>query len=128
MIFPWKELPDRQEYYQAAHFASSVCDDLSTVKTASSQTAGASTDRQAIHQPVRPPVIPPTGLVLNLCPALMNEPIPALRYEVAGHLDETQSYRGCSNSSSRTGERRINTAGPPLQRLPLWFRSDVGEG
>lgn len=29
--------------------------------------------------------MPPTGLVLNLCPALMNEPVPVLRYEVVAH-------------------------------------------
>ncbi|KAI9546978.1 hypothetical protein NQZ68_021647 [Dissostichus eleginoides] len=33
---------------------------------------------------------PAPGLVLNLCPALMNETIPALRYEVAARSDETQ--------------------------------------
>ncbi|CAK6968493.1 hypothetical protein FQN60_018490 [Scomber scombrus] len=78
-----------QEYFPAAHYGLPVCDDLSSVKNGvQSDSRIASTDRQAVHQSARPPVIPPTGLVLNLCPALMNEPIPELRYEVTGHSDE----------------------------------------
>lgn len=36
--------------------------------------AGRPAGRQAVHQPARPPLMPLTGLVLKLCPALMNEP------------------------------------------------------
>lgn len=38
--------------------------------------------------PVIPPVIPVAGLVLNLCPAVMNE---VLRHEVAAPSDEPGS-------------------------------------
>lgn len=54
-------------------------------KGVQSDSRTAPTDRQAVHHPARPPLMPPTGLVLNLCPALMNEPVPVLRYEVVAH-------------------------------------------
>lgn len=39
----------------------------------SESCAGRLAGRQAVHQPARPPLMPLTGLVLKLCPALMNE-------------------------------------------------------
>lgn len=92
---------------------SSFRSDLSTVKKSKkgiqSDCGTASTDRQAVHQPARPPVTPLTGLVLNLCPALMNEAVPALRYEVVGRSDETRPSCGCSGSSGRAA--RAEAAG-----------------
>ncbi|CAB1459679.1 unnamed protein product [Pleuronectes platessa] len=70
--------------------------------------------RQAVHQPARLPVIPLTGLVLNLCPALMNEPIPALRYEVTGHSDESQSYCGGLGSSRSCKAEASGRPGRPV--------------
>lgn len=52
--------------------------------------------------------MPLTGLVLNLCPALMNEAAAALRYEVPRGSDETLSQCGCSGSSGGGGRGEVH--------------------
>lgn len=71
------------------------------------------TGRQAVHHPARPPLTPLTGLVLKLCPALMNEAPSALRYEVLCGSNETQSHCGCSAG-------RAAAAGCPRQAAEWW--------